>query len=124
MMIQRATLLKLSSLIEEEVVLKINGYDVVGFATIIPYAIFEGEEYDVELSITCLDDLELNEITEHTKQLRRIDNTFKYKFQGKLIEKGKLDVGIIIEDELLDEYQYLIGKYIEITVDRIHVEFL
>ncbi|QUH29783.1 hypothetical protein [Vallitalea guaymasensis] len=123
-MIQKATLSKLSSIIEEEVILKINGYDVVGFATIIPYLIYEGEEYDVELSITCLDDLELNEITEHTKQLIRIDDTFKYKLQGKLIEKGKLDVGIIIEDELLDEYQYLIGKYIEITVDRIHVEFV
>lgn len=60
--------------------------------------------------------MELNEITEHTKQLRRIDDTFKYKLQGKLIENGKLDVGIIIEDELLDEYQYLIGKYIEITM--------
>jgi hypothetical protein len=49
---------------------------------------------------------------------------YSYKIYGLLKENGKIDAGIILEDELINNFAYLIDKYVELKVDRIDIEFL
>ncbi|MTI48434.1 MAG: hypothetical protein FH761_11370 [Firmicutes bacterium] len=121
---QKAILKKVNKNIEEEVVLEVDDIEFVGFANIVPYKINEGYEYEVLLGITVLDDFYIEESESRRKEIKRINDDFEYIIRGKLQDGGKIDAGIIIEDELLEEYNYLVGKYVEIKVDRISVEFL
>lgn len=66
----------------------------------------------------------MSESTSLTREIERINDGFEYLIRGKLQEGGRVDAGIIFEDELLEEYKYLLGKYVEMKVDRISVEFL
>lgn len=121
---QRARLKRTSEIIEEEVVLQVSDIEFVGFANSIPYEINVGDECEVSLGITILDDFSIAESTSKTKEIERINDGFEYFIRGKLQEGGKIDAGIIFEDELLEEYRYLLDKYVEMKVDRISVEFL
>ncbi|WDV44818.1 hypothetical protein PV797_15005 [Clostridiaceae bacterium M8S5] len=121
---QRAILKRASEIIEEEVILQVSDIEFVCFANFIPYEINVGDEYEVSLGITILDDFSISESTSKTKEIERINDGFEYLIRGKLQEGGKIDVGIILENELLVEYKYLLGKYVEMKVDRISVEFL
>ncbi len=121
---QIALISKLSEDIEEEVTIKIDNVEFVAFANILPYELEIGKSYEVLVGITILDDFEIHEINFESKEIMSIDNTFKYLIRGFVKEGGIIDAGIIIEDEIFKEYQYLIGRYIEVEVDRISVEFL
>ncbi len=121
---QIALISKLSEDIEEEVTIKIDNVEFVAFANILPYELEIGKSYEVLVGITILDDFEIHEINFESKEIMSIDNTFKYLIRGFVKESGIIDAGIIIEDEIFKEYQYLIGRYIEVEVDRINVEFL
>lgn len=121
---QKARLKRTSEIIEEEVVLQVSDIEFVGFANIIPYEINVGDEYEVSLGITILDDFSISESISKTKEIEHINDGFEYLIRGKLKEGGKIDAGIILENELLEEYKYLLGKYVEIKADRISVEFL
>lgn len=126
MTVQYAYVKKIDKIIEEEVHVVINEIDLVLFVTLWPesYTVKEGETYPVELDITVLDDLELEELKDPTKELIRKDNLFEYEIKGRLNSFGVLDAGVLIESEDLKEYEYLYGKYIRIKADRITAEFL
>ncbi len=59
------------------------------------------------------------------KNLKRIDNSFKYRISG-ILNHWFIDVGIIIidEDEIFLERSEYFNKYVEIEVDRINIEFV
>jgi len=110
--------------IEEEVVLDINGVEVICFAGVCPYEIHEGKEYPVSFELVIFDDYIVEESFDDAARLERIDDGFSYWIEGKL-EGGVVNSLISFEDEiLLSDYQYLNGKYIRMKVDRIDVEFL
>jgi hypothetical protein len=111
--------------IEEEVTLEIQGKEFTGFAFICPYEIEIGEKYPVSIGFTILDGLEIREICDSKKEFERIGTSFKYYIRGMLNENS-IDAGIVIsdEDEYFANYPDLIGKAVEIQVDRISIEFL
>ena len=89
---------KIDELIEEEVTININGVVFTGFSTVCPYKIEEGKNYPVILDITVFDDIEINEGIDGVKNLKRIDNSFKYRISG-ILNPEFIDAGIIITDE-------------------------
>ncbi len=115
---------KIDSIIEEEVTIKINNTELVVFVNTCPYAIEEGTSYPVSLDITVLDDLEIEVIDECKKGFVRSDDSFVYEIKGLLTEDGIIDAGVLIDTELVKDYQYLYGKFVRIKVDRINAEFL
>jgi hypothetical protein len=119
-----ANVKKLNPHIEEEVTIEIQGNEFTGFASICPYEIEEGSYYPVLISFTILDKLEVYELNEETKSIERINEGYNYYIRG-ILHEDFIDAGLKIsdEDQYFYEYTYLIGKPVELRVDRIDVEF-
>ncbi|KEO85107.1 hypothetical protein [Tumebacillus flagellatus] len=111
--------------VEEEVTVEIEGVEFTGFAFICPYEIEVGQKYPVSIGFTILDEFKVREIYENEKELERLDQGFGYCIRG-LLDENSINAGIIIldEDEYFADYPDLIGKYVEMEVDRISIEFL
>ncbi|MBM7588273.1 hypothetical protein JOC86_004870 [Bacillus pakistanensis] len=115
---------KLNPHIEEEVTIEIQDNEFTGFASTCPYEIEEGSCYPVLISFTILDKLEVYELNEETKCIERINEGYNYYIRG-ILHEDFIDAGLKIsdEDQYFHEYTYLIGKPVELRVDRIDVEF-
>lgn len=125
-MILKGKIVKLSSVIEEEVILEINGLQIEAFICLCSYKIEEGKTYNIELNFVFLDDEKFDEISDEKYNIQKIDkDSYAYKLTGK-VTNGSLDIGggVKIEDEMFDEYKYLEGAFIELEVDRISVDFV
>ncbi|AMA74301.1 MULTISPECIES: hypothetical protein [Aneurinibacillus] len=111
--------------IEEEVTLEVEGIEFTGFTSVCPYEIEVGKSYPVSIGFTILDELEIRVIYDEKKELERIGSGYKYYIRG-ILNRDSIDAGITIldEDEYFADYLGLIGKYVELQVDRISVEFL
>lgn len=121
---QIAILTEINENIEEEVTVRIGNIEFTGFANIIPYQLVLGNKYDVLIGVTVLDEFQITETTLKVKELKPLNYPFKYLIRGILKKDGIIDAGIIIQDEILEEYEYLLDKYVEIEVDRISIEFM
>lgn len=119
-----ATVKNLDPNIEEEVTIVVEGIEILGFAIICPYQIYEGNQYPVSIGLTVLDEFDVKEISSNVKEIIRISDGFATIIRGVLEEEGFVDAGIRIQDDLLKEYAYLAGKYVEFRVDRVSIEFL
>ncbi len=121
----QAKLLKLDNLIEEKVVMEINGLEIVGFTSICPYLIEPGKLYPINIGLTILDDPEIVQINESKYELKRIDETFGYFLYGK-VYGDVIDIGnnIKIQDDIFNENSYLDGQFIRMKVDRLAIEFI
>lgn len=121
----QAKLLKLDEIIEEEVLVEINGLQFVGFASVCPYKLTLNKIYPVKLGLTFLDDPEIIELNEPEYSLKRINKTFKYILRGKICgESIDIGNGIKIQDDIFKEDSYLDKQYVEIKIDRLSVEFI
>lgn len=119
-------ILKIISLdehIEEEAVVQINDIEFVTFIAYAPYPVEVNKQYPVEISLF-VDDEEVKVNNDKIKGLTRIGETFEYIINGYLNDKGQLDVGFLIEDEIFENYQYLYGEHVTLRVDRINSELL
>lgn len=103
----------------------VQGIEVTGFSFICPYKIEIGKSYSVSLGFIILDKFEIREGVNDCKEIERVNETYKYRIRGVLHEKW-IDAGINIvdDDEYFVDYPELVGKYVEIIVDRISIEFL
>ncbi|MED3386034.1 hypothetical protein [Bacillus subtilis] len=124
-MIYKALFKGLDPHIEEEVILEIEGVEFTGFSSVCPYEIEVGKKYPVLVGFTILDELVIRESIEKTKELERIGLGYQYYIRG-VLQEDSIDAGIVLtdEDEYFSEYPYLIGKNVEMKVDRISIEFL
>lgn len=124
-MVYMALVKRLDPQIEEEVTIEIEGIEFTGFAFICPYKIEEGKSYPVSIGFTILNELMIHEIQGEKKEIERIDLGYEYYIRG-LLHEDKIDAGIVFtdDDEYFSEYPELMGKYSEIKVDRISIEFL
>lgn len=119
----------LSPFIEEEVLIEINGIVLTCFAVPWGFSVVEiGKSYRAHIGVTILDDLGMREIAATANGFRQIGSSFAYYIQGKFdLDSRILEAGVQIpfdRDEVdLHDYGYLDGKYVEIRVDRIDVEF-
>ena len=121
---QTAILTGVSELLEEEVMLRFGDIELKGFANIVPYQFKMGNQYDVLVGITILDEFKITESDVKIKELKPLNSSFKYLIRGILKEGGILDAGVIFQDEMFEKYMYLIDKFVEIEIDRISIEFL
>lgn len=111
---------KIDSLVEEEVEFLINNQKVVAF-NVSPQELVIGKEYKAEIDIFTNDFLEIKQQkSEQIKKVKHIDN-FSYVLWGKLLEDNILDVGFFITSDLFEDYNYLIGEYISLEVDRLQI---
>ncbi|AGE65539.1 hypothetical protein [Bacillus subtilis] len=119
-MIYKALIKGLDPHIEEEVILEIEGVEFTGFSSVCPYEIEVGKKYPVLVGFTILDELVIRESIEKTKELERIGLGYQYYIRG-VLQEDSIDAGIVLtdEDEYFSEYPYLIGKNVEMKVDRI-----
>ncbi|MEE5180228.1 hypothetical protein JDW21_15695 [Bacillus subtilis] len=124
-MIYKALVKGLDPHIEEEVILQIEGVEFTGFSSVCPYEIELGKKYPVLVGFTILDELMVRENKEGIKDLKRIGLGYQYYIRG-ILQEDSIDAGIVFtdEDEYFSEYPHLIGKHVEIKVDRISIEFL
>lgn len=124
-MIYKALVKAIDPHIEEEVILEIEGVEFTGFSSVCPYEIEVGKKYSVLVGFTILDELVIRENKEETKELERIGLGYQYYIRG-VLQEDSIDAGIVLtdEDEYFSEYPYLIGKNVEMKVDRISIEFL
>ena len=111
---------KIDPLVEEEVEFLVNNQKVIAFNVSSRELIVE-KEYEAEIDIFINDFLEIKEQeNEKVKKVKHIEN-FSYVLLGKLLENNVLDAGFFITSDLFEDYNYLIGKYISLEVDRLQI---
>ena len=119
----KAVVKKIDEVVEEEVLLSVSNIEITVFLGYSNFKIFEEVEYEVELSLMMFDDIVINESTSNKKKIVRLDNSFRHKIVGILKEGGILDSNIQFRDDIFLEFPHLIGKFIELEVDRIDASF-
>ncbi|WP_176343427.1 hypothetical protein [Priestia aryabhattai] len=120
-----AKIKNLNENLEQEVTLDINGVVFTAFIHICPYEIKEGQRYPVSIGFTMIHDLRVRLNANRLKELERVGEAYMYVIRG-IVREGFIDAGlhIIDEDGYLDNYPEVMGKYAEMKVDRLGVEFL
>lgn len=120
-----ATVLKIDEDVEEQVLLDVQRYHITCFASVCPYPVKVGGKYRVGFYLFVADEFCPNEVQEGIfPAIAQNGNGFRYTLIGRLTG-NILDCGIQIEDDVFTEqYGYLNGKMIKVSVDRIDVEFL
>lgn len=114
---------RIESVEEEEVTIKIENVDIVGFSNVgVLKAI--GEETVVD--IVLYGDLEISETDRMDDSIVRNGNTYAYSLYGTLdidhcILKSKIDFEI--DKRELFDYGYLDGKKVKVDTVRIDMEF-
>ncbi|QOG34702.1 hypothetical protein EGM183_11335 [Enterococcus faecalis] len=111
---------KIDPLVEEEVEFLVNNQKIIAFNVSSRELIVE-KEYEAEIDIFINGFLEIKEQeNEKVKKVKHIEN-FSYVLWGKLLENNVLDAGFFITSDLFEDYNYLIGKYISLEVDRLQI---
>ncbi|HTI72790.1 MAG TPA: hypothetical protein VMF06_22645 [Candidatus Limnocylindria bacterium] len=125
-MIYQARLLWRNENLEEEVLVQIGEVQLICFANICPYKIFENETYPVELSLFWLDEYRLEQMPDTAEQaILQVGNNFAHVITGRLEGPCLESRGVVFEDEfLLDDYGYLSGQMVRLFVDRLEIEFI
>lgn len=121
----QAKILKLDELIEEEVLVEVNGLQFVGFASLCPYNLEINKIYPVNLGLTFLDGPEIIVLDGEQHSLERIDNTYEYILYGQVCG-DTIDIGhgIKIQDDIFSQNSYLDNQYVKIKAERLSVEFI
>lgn len=121
-----AKILRLNEDVEEEVVLVINGLELVCFVNMLPHGAKEGQSYQVELIPMVFNEYSVHELNgDVLPSIIQVNNSFSYIAVGKLSGNRLNAGGVVFEDDfLLSDFGHLEGKIISWKVDRIDVEFL
>lgn len=117
----KAVVKKIDESLEEELLISVSNVEIIVFLGYSNFKICEETEYEVELSLMMFDDIAIKESNSSEKQIIRLDDSFRHRIIGILQEDGILDSSIPFRDEVFFEYPHLIGKFIELVVDRIDV---
>jgi hypothetical protein len=123
-MVYNAFLKSVNPNIEEEVVIVINGIELVGFLSYCPYAVEVEKTYPISIEITVLDEFEIRKADLSVREMQRLNQGFAYIIKGILKTGGVIDSVIEIQDEILVDYAYLYDEFVEFKVDRLSVNFL
>lgn len=111
---------KFDSLVEEEIKFLVNNQEVIAF-NVSPQKLEVGKEYEVEIDIFVNDGLDIEEQNnQYLKKVQHINN-YSYILWGEMLKDNILDVGFFITSDLFDDYQYLIGRYVSLKVDRLQL---
>ncbi|GKU27834.1 hypothetical protein [Clostridium folliculivorans] len=116
-----------NSLIEEEVIVNIDGQQIRCF---MPYGseseIEIGNQYYADIEVEIFNDLDIKVVEESLKEMQCINQTFAYYITGKLnIDNSKIEsaIDIYLDGEDLYDYGCYDSKYIKLKVERFNIEF-
>ena len=119
-----ATVLAKGKIVEEELLLLVNGVEVMCFAGYCPERIFEGQSYTVEFDID-LPDADYAVATEIKTTLYEIVgdgfSCMLYGYMDGSIFQSFIEFN---DQEIYFDYPELNDKFVKIEVDRINVAFL
>ncbi|OJD68238.1 hypothetical protein [Bacillus sp. NH11B] len=111
---------KFAPFIEEEVNFLVNNQEVIGF-DVSPKKLEVDKEYEAEIDIFVNDILDIEEQKDiNLKKIEHINN-YSYMLFGEMLKDNVLDVGFFITSDLFEDYQYLIGQYVILKVDRLQL---
>ncbi|KMN45615.1 hypothetical protein [Bacillus sp. LK2] len=111
---------KFDPFIEEEVNFLVNNQEVIGF-DVSPKKLEVDKEYEAEIDIFVNDILDIEEQKDiNLKKIEHIKN-YSYMLFGEMLKDNVLDVGFFITSDLFEDYQYLIGQYVILKVDRLQL---
>ena len=111
---------------EFEYYIELNGQKLVVFNDFgRPYKLVLGESYPVEFYLFCIDDYQIEVLSEPKYGVEKIGEPYyAYYLYGKLYD-DKLDLnGFFIEDSLFSDCEDLDGKFVKVRVDRISMAFV
>lgn len=121
------TVESLNCLIEEEIIINVEGQQIRCF---MPYGIENdieiANQYYANIEAEIFDDLGIKEVEKCDKQIRCIDETFSYYIIGKLnIDNSRIEstIDIYLNKEDLYDYGCYDSKYVELKIDRFNIEF-
>ncbi|MEK9139310.1 MAG: hypothetical protein AAB393_19495 [Bacteroidota bacterium] len=118
-----ATILDLDDDVEEEVLLRIEGHDIVCFASVAPYALQEGQVCPVILELQVFDQYEVTASESAVAGFDRIGHGFGYRITGRLYGDA-LDAGIVFHNEMFRTFGLLQDRFVTVVVNRIDAQFL
>ena len=111
---------RIDDIIEEEVDFVVNNQKLTAFNTSMQ-ELKVGKSYEAEIDIFLIDGLDMEEQSEaQQKKMEHLEN-FSYIVMGKLLDKNVLDAGCLITSDLFEDYEYLIGKYVTLKIDRLQI---
>ena len=118
----------LNKIIEEEVVVNVNGQLLRCFMSYLDDIVIEvGNEYYANIEYEIYNDLSIEEVNEDLKNIQCVNESFSYDIIGKLnVDECKLEstIDIAIDEEDIYEFGYYDNKYIKFRVDRFNIEFI
>lgn len=122
------TIESFDAIIEEEVIVNINGQHLRCFMSCLGDESLEvGNKYYANIEYEIFNDLIVEEVKEPLKYIQCIDEGFNYNVIGKVsVDDSKLESTIDIqldEDDLYDFGPYN-DKYVKLRVDRFNIEFI
>lgn len=116
-----------NSLIEEEVIVNIDGQQIRCFMSYGSGSEIEiGNQYYADIEVEIFDDLDVKEVEKSVKEMQCINQTFACYITGKLnIDNSKIEstIDIYLDEEDLYDYGCYDSKYVELKVDRFNIEF-
>lgn len=119
---------KFNQMIEEEVVVNVNGQLLRCFMSYLDDLVIEaGKEYYANIEYEIYNDFSIEEVNEELRKIECVNESFSYDIIGKLnIDKCKLESSINIEIDEDDIYEFggYDNKYIRFRVDRFNIEFI
>ncbi|MES2217346.1 MAG: hypothetical protein V4501_02935 [Pseudomonadota bacterium] len=120
----QAKFLKQHDLVEEEVIIEVNGLELVGFSLDDNHRFLPNKIYPINLEFTILDDPEIVILKEPQYSVERIGEGFSYLICG-LVHNDSIDIGhdINIKDDCF-KFENLDYKFVRMRVDRISIEFI
>lgn len=114
------TICRIDDIIEEEVEFVVNNQKLTAFNTSMQ-ELKVGKSYEAEIDMFLIDGLNLEEqMGTQQKKMEYIEN-FSYIVMGKLLDKNVLDAGCLLTSDLFEDYEYLIGQYVTLKVDRLQI---
>lgn len=118
-----AVVLEIDGVVEEAVLLLVNGVVVRCFASYCPFKIEVGMRYEVEFELVLPDNAAVLESQDKCPKVTMIDNGFSCVLVGFLdgaVIRSFVDFS---DEEIHYEHPQLNDKFIEVRVDRIDVAF-
>ncbi|WP_447793061.1 hypothetical protein [Pseudomonas farris] len=118
-----ALVVEIDEVVEDSVVLLVNGVIVKCFASYCPFKIELGKQYEVEFDLV-LPDCDFVVVAQETSTLvEMIGDGFSCALYGYLDGSVFRSFVDFADQEIHYEYPHLNEQYVKITVDRIDVSF-
>jgi hypothetical protein len=118
-----AKIIQIDSIIEELVLLNVQGLTIRCFAVYCPSQIEVGTSYEVEFEMVLPDDLRISKVNNEEPRIEMLDDGFSCEIYGYLNDDIFQSLVDFSDQGIHFEYPHLNGQFVKITAQRIDVSF-